>query len=156
MLLIAKGWVIQRVLLSNLELIRPWRIRRRCGLVAIRMLASSDLSRHLCQCLQSSPGLSSHWEFDGWTIHLDPAILITSCITGEAIQLQERLLSIVNANTRAFLHKVCRQTVDPTFGKLLAARLARMLVAIARIIQFGASLKVLEDQGCRELEKVNR
>jgi hypothetical protein len=131
MLLVAKGGVIQSILLSHLELIRPWRIWRSCSLVAIRVLASTDLPRHFSQSLKSSPALSGHWEFDSRAIHLNPAILITSSITGEAIQLQQRLLSVVNANTRTFLYEMCRETVDPTLGKLLAARLACMLVAIA-------------------------
>lgn len=146
MLLVAKRRVIKGILLSNLELIRPRGIRGSCRLTAVWVLASTDLSRHLRKCLKGSPGLSSHWDFDGWTVHLDPTILITSSITREAVQLQKCLLSILNADARALLHKMGRQTVDPTFGKLLAARLARMLVAVARIVKLSTSLEVLEDQ----------
>ena len=155
-LLVAKRRVIKGVLLSNLELVRAWRIRGSRRLVAVGVLACADLSRHLCQCLESSPGLSSHWEFNRGTVHLCSTIRITRCITREAVQLQQCLLSIVNADTWALLHKVCGEAVDATLGKLLATSLARMLISIARIVQFSTPLEVLEDQCCREVKGISR
>jgi hypothetical protein len=103
-------------------------------LIAVWVLASANLSRHLCKSLESSPGLSSKREFDSRTNHLCPTTLITSCVTREAIQLKQGLLSIMDANARALLHQMCGQAIDTALRKLLAARLARMLVAIARIV----------------------
>lgn len=48
-----------------------------------------------------------------------------------------------------------RQAVDATLRKLLATSLACMLVTIARIVQLGTSLEVLEDQCCGEVTKVS-
>jgi hypothetical protein len=155
-LFVAKGRVIKGVLLSNLELVRAWRVRGSRRLVAVGVLACADLSRHLCQRLESSPGLSSHWEFNRRTVHLCSTIRITSCITREAVQLQQCLLPIVNADARALLHKVCREAVNTTLWKLLAASPARMLIPIARIVQFSTPLEVLEDQCCREEKGISR
>ena len=41
------------------------------------------------------------------------------------------------------------QTVDPALGEVLAALLARVRIAVAVVVEFGASNEVLEDEGVR-------
>jgi hypothetical protein len=55
-------------------------------------------------------------------------------------------LSVPEWNGLAFFYEVIREAIDATFGELLAARLAGVLVAIARIFEFGSAIKELEDE----------
>jgi hypothetical protein len=157
MLFVAQRGVIKGILLSNLKLVRARRVGRGGGLVVVSwVLAGSDLSRDLCEGLKSSPSLTCDWELDRGSAHLSSTIGVISSIAREAIQLQQSLLSIVNADTRALLHEVRRQAVDTTLGELFATSLAGMLIAVARIVQLGTSIEVLEDECCREVTRVSR
>lgn len=87
-LLVAERRVVECVLLSNLELVRSRSVLGGRGLVVVWVFAGTDLSRHLGQSLKSSPALSRQWEFDGRAVHLHSTVLITSCVTRKAVQLQ--------------------------------------------------------------------
>lgn len=65
---------------------------------------------------------------------------------GQLVELQQRALAVAEGQRRAFLDQVGGEAVDAALGELLAARLARVLVAVARILELGAALKVLENQ----------
>jgi hypothetical protein len=55
-------------------------------------------------------------------------------------------LSVPEWDGLAFFHQVIREAIDATFGELLAARLAGMLVAIARILEFRSAIEELKDE----------
>jgi hypothetical protein len=62
------------------------------------------------------------------------------------VQGQQGLSPLLEADCRTFLDQVCCQTIDASFGELFAARLAGVLISVARIVQFRASLEVSENQ----------
>ena len=63
-------------------------------------------------------------------------------------KLQLRALAVLVSHCDAFLQDVCGETVDSTLGELFAASFAGMFVTVARVVQLGATLEVLEDQCC--------
>lgn len=133
-LLVAQRGIIKGVLFPNLKLVGAGWIRRGRSLVAIRMLACSDLSRDLGESLKGSPGLTGDWEFNRLAVHLASIIRIICCVAREAVQFQQCSLSIMNTDTRALLHKVGGKAIDASLWELLAARFAGMFVTVARIV----------------------
>jgi hypothetical protein len=87
---------------------------------------------------------------------------------GQLVELQQRALAVAEWKGRTFLHEVIREAVYTALGELrcsqlslftvrlfawrgctthfFSTRLARVLVAVAGIFEFGAAFKVFEDQ----------
>lgn len=62
------------------------------------------------------------------------------------VELEERFSAVWRANSWTLLDQMRGKTIDSTFWKLLATRLASMLVAIARVVQLGTACEVLKNQ----------
>lgn len=62
------------------------------------------------------------------------------------MESKEHTLAVTKRNGLAFLDQVVRQAVDTTLGELFATGLARMLVPVAGVLEFGASNEELEDE----------
>lgn len=65
-------------------------------------------------------------------------------------------MTVSQSDSRAFLNEVTSQAIDTALGKLLAAGLACMLISVARVVQFGTSLEMREDQCYKESVRSTR
>lgn len=73
---------------------------------------------------------------------------------GQLVHLQQRALPVLERKRRTFLDEVIREAVYASFGELLAARLARVLVAVTCIFELRAALEVFENQLVRSAAHV--
>lgn len=53
---------------------------------------------------------------------------------------------MLETDGRTFLDQMCCETIDASFRELFAARFAGVLIPVAGIVKFRASLEVSEDQ----------
>lgn len=65
------------------------------------------------------------------------------------LNVVDSCLAVEMGDGIASLCEVRRKTVNATLGEAFTARLAGMLIAIARVVQLGASVEVLDDEGIR-------
>jgi hypothetical protein len=70
-------------------------------------------------------------------------------MVGNVVQLEKCLTAISRADSRAFLDEMRGEAIDSTFGKSLATGLARVLVSVAGVVQFGTSSEMLKNQCCK-------
>lgn len=65
----------------------------------------------------------------------------------DAVESQAGVDALGLRDGRTLLGEVVREAVDAALGEVLAAGLAAVVVAVAVVVQLGASLEELEDQG---------
>lgn len=74
-------------------------------------------------------------------------VLGTARCTADAVESQAGIDALGLGYSRAFLGEVVGEAVNAALGEVLAAGLAAVVVAVAVVIQLGASLEELENQG---------
>jgi hypothetical protein len=61
------------------------------------------------------------------------------------VKSEENLSTFVQTDDFTFLRQVIDEAVNATFGKVITAQLARVLVSVRRIFEFRAAVEVLKD-----------
>jgi hypothetical protein len=123
----------------------------KCRSPPLRLVRSTHLSRRFGQHIQSVKILArrkrnlARFPFI-LSCRIRVLILITIRKVGKFVESQQDALSVPQRDRGAFLYQMIGEAIDAAFGKLLAACLARMLVAITGILKLLASNEELEDE----------